>query len=218
MLATAVGAIVIVAVQTVFFGALRLRNTTDAQAEDASSVHRTLELVRRDLAGLLPPGGALSGTLQTAVDLSFSGPTNGQRVSPDLYTTSARIDARTPFSEVQRVSYYLVPSSGGNSLYDLVRASTRNLLPTAEETLEEQTLIGGVRSASFEYFDGGSWTSSWDSTATSTMPIAIRFTLQRGGTQSGQTDPAPIETVVPVLVGTATAVPAAPTTEATPAP
>lgn len=201
LLATAVAAIVLVVIQSVFFGALRLRNTTaDRMAADLA-LHRALDFVHRDLAGLMSPGGVLSGELQTETNLGFDGGVEGgERVSPDFYTDSGRIDARSPFGDVQRVAYYLAPAADGEPGFDLIRVVNRNLLSVQEAELpEEQTLLTGVAGALFEYYDGSDWTDTWDSAATESLPVAVRFQLQL---QAGPGEPerASIETVVPVVV------------------
>src|SRR3954451_183422 len=70
VLATAIAAVVLIAVQTVFFGALRLRNTTAAQVNTSLLLQRTFSLVESDISGLLLPtttltGNSLSGTFQS---------------------------------------------------------------------------------------------------------------------------------------------------------
>jgi len=84
-----------------------------------------------------------------------------------------------------------------------VRLVTRNLLPVQADTPAVELLLHGVRTLSFEYYDGSGWTTSWDSTATGTMPVAIRvhLELQRGGAGAG-TPTNVVELVVPVAVGT----------------
>lgn len=200
LLATAISAVVIVAIQAVFFNALRLRNTTSDRAEADLTLHRVLDLVQRDLTGLMLPGGTLGGVLQTETDSSLIAPVDGEKLGPDFFTASGRIDAWTPFAEVQRVSYYLAPSSRGDGSSHLVRSVSRNLLPALEETSEQQVLLENVAQAGFEFFDGFEWTPTWDSTATASVPIAIRFFLQRAPDASGGPVPEPFELVVNVPV------------------
>ena len=57
IIATAVGAVVLVVIQTTFFSALRLHNTTHARLAEDQSVQRAAGIIRRDLAGLVLPGG-----------------------------------------------------------------------------------------------------------------------------------------------------------------
>jgi hypothetical protein len=125
----------------------------------------------------------------------------GERVSPDLSTNTGRIDGWTPFADQQRVAYFLVPAATGGNGRDLIRAVTRNLLPVQEALPEEELVLGGVESAGLSFFDGLAWTDTWDSTATETLPAALRFSFTLAGEAGG--GPAGIyEVVVPVLVKT----------------
>jgi general secretion pathway protein J len=209
LIATAVSAIVLVAIQSVFFGALRLRNTTTDHIEEDLTIQRTLSLVRRDLAGLMLPGGVLSGQLQTVPSSTLAQDTEGDRISPDFYTASGKIDGWTPFPDVQMVTYYLASATDGSSTKSLVRAVTRNLLPAQDATPDDQVLLDGVASADFLFYDGTEWTDTWDSTVTSTLPTAIKFRLQLA---SHSSNASPIELVVPILVTTTTSAAAATST------
>jgi type II secretion system protein J len=203
LIATAVGAVVLIVIQTTFFGALRLHNTTHARIDEDAIVQRTLGIIRRDLAGIMLPGGTLSGQLQTSNFSSLSSGNYGDRVTPDIFTNSGRIDGWNPFSEVQMVAYYLSPSTTGNGK-DLVRVVTRNLLPVQDVQAEQQVLMSAVETASMMFYDGSGWIDMWDSETSSTLPTALRMTITRGAAAANQTPGAPLELVVPVLVKTTT--------------
>ncbi len=199
ILAMAVGAIVILAVQGVFFGALRLRNTSDQRSDRELALYRALDLMKKDFAGLMLPGGVLVADFQTATSYSLETSVPGERVSAEFFTDTGRIDASSPFADVQRVAYYLSPSPDSDQ-YELVRTLSRNLLPTLEDVPEEQPLLEGVESAYFDYFDGSTWTDTWDSAVTSSLPTAVRLTLQLSGDSDGAVAPAPVEMVFPIFV------------------
>lgn len=212
LLATAIGAIVLLVVNATFFSALRLHNTTHEKIGDDLAVQRALGIVRRDLAGLMVPASPQSTTAKFAGQLTSDATSindldnHSERVTPDLYTNSGRIDGWTPFAEVQMVSYYLTAAADGGPTKDLVRVLTRNLLPAAEPTTENQTLLSGVSAAGIAYFDGENWLETWDSTTTLSLPTAIKFSLvlaPRAGA-TFRSDSAPIELLVPVLVKTTT--------------
>lgn len=204
LLGTAVGAVVLIVIQTTFFGALRLHNTTHQRIDSDLVVQRALGIVRRDLAGLmLPTGSTFVGHLQTTTFSSSANEPAGERVTPDLFTSSGRIVGWTPFSEVQQVAYYLTPGPDSSSAKSLVRAVTRNLLPVQEAELEEQILLPGVEAVSVLFHDGTGWIEQWDSEATSTLPTAIKFSLTLAAPNT-QVALDPIELVVPILVTTPT--------------
>jgi general secretion pathway protein J len=203
VLATAVAAILFLAVQSVFFAALRLRNTTTRMIEDSIPLKRTLAIVEKDFAGVMIPGGVLSGVLQTGTGSFLSlDSKEGEPLGPDFYTASASIDSRTSFSEVQRVSYLLIPDSEGGQTKTLVREVARNLLPAAEDQVEQQTLLTGILQASIDFYDGTTWTETWDSASTgNSLPTAIRLSLVLAADRSEQQpEPAPIQLVVPLFV------------------
>lgn len=208
LLATAVAAVVLLAINTVFFGALRLHNTTHEKIDTDLVLQRALGIVRRDLAGLmLPTGGegvVLAGGLQTTEFSSSPNDPEGERVTPDFFTSSARIDGWTPFAEVQKVAYYLTSNTGTNGK-NLVRAVTRNLLPVQETGPDEQqVLLSGVASVEVEFYDGYAWVSEWDSTVTSTLPSAIKFRLTMLQPGHAVETGGPTELVVPIFVTTTT--------------
>jgi type II secretory pathway component PulJ len=201
---TVVGAIVLLVINATYFGALRLHNATNERIDADLVLQRTLGLVRRDLSGLMLPNGILSGQFQDTPTNSLTQEFADARISPDLYTTSGEVDGWSPFSEAQIVAYFLAPATDGSNTKNLVRAVTRNLLPVQTPNTDEQTLITGVTDASFDFYDGTEWTDTWDSTVTSTLPMAIRFSLSLANRDSSQTVPQPIELVVPIFVSTTT--------------
>ncbi len=204
LVATAVGAIVLLVINGTFFGALRLSNTTHDHIAADLELQRTLGIVRHDLAGLMLPGGVFAGQLQTTLASSLAQGTYGDQVGPDLFTNTGTVDGWNPFSEVQQVDYYLAPATDGSKAKNLVRVVTRNLLPVQATTPDVQTLLSGVKDATMDFFDGTAWTDAWDSSATSTLPTAIRFQVVLAGPDSNQPNAAPIALVVPVLVSTPT--------------
>lgn len=212
LLATAVGAIVLLVIHTTFFGALRLHNTTHERIDRDLVLQRALGIMRRDLAGIMLPANpqATTNTLagQLVSDSLVTGAMDnvGERVSPDITTTSGKIDGWSTFSELQTVSYYLTAAANGGPDKDLVRVVSRNLLPATDAIVETQTLLTGVVSATMSYLDGDYWSDVWDSTATSTLPSAIKFSLVLAppGNAGYRADSAPVELLVPVIVSTPT--------------
>lgn len=212
LLATAIGAIVLLVINATFFGALRLHNTTHEKIDDDLVVQRALGVVRKDLAGIMVPANPQATTATFAGQLVSQSLTtndmdvNAERITPDLYTSSGKIDGWTPYGEVQMVSYYLAPAPDGAPTKNLVRVLTRNLLPAAEALTEDQTLLTGVMAAAISYFDGENWLDTWDTTTSSTLPAAIKFSLVLAPRSPAMTraDPAPIEVLVPVIVKTVT--------------
>lgn len=206
IIATAVGAVVLIVIQTTFFGALRLHNTTHQRIDDDLVVQRALTIIRRDFAGLMLPGGVLSGQFQTDNFSSSISESYGERIGPDLYTNTGRIDGWSSFGDVQMVTYYLAPSTpvDGRDRKKLLRIVTRNLLPVQELESEEQVVLDGLESASISFYDGTGWVDTWDSTLTSTLPRALRLSMVPVPHGNSTIAPAPIELLVPVWATTTT--------------
>lgn len=211
LLATAIGAIVLLVINATFFGALRLHNTTHEKIDQDLVVQRTLSILRRDFAGIMLPANpqattyTLSGQLTTEVATENDLDNTSERITPDIYTNSGKIDGWNSYSEVQRVAYYLSPSTDGRPARNLVRVVTRNLLPVIEVSNENQTLLTGVSSAGISYFDGENWLETWDSITTTSLPTAIKFSLVLAGRDGelSRSDADPIELIVPVILKTA---------------
>ncbi len=171
LIAIAVFAIILAAINTVFYGAIHLRNRTMEALDEAAPLQHALATIRSDLANIVAPRNT-NYALQTTV---ISDPQFGQ-TTPDFYTATGQIDGMVPFGDVQKVSYGLVP--GANGSRDLVRLVSRNLLGTTTETPAQQWLLGGVQNITFHYFDGSQWAEVWDTTTQSNLPNAIKVDLQ----------------------------------------
>jgi type II secretion system protein J len=205
LIAVVAFAVVLAAVNGIYYAAVRLRNKTTAGIEQSLPLEHALTIIQRDLANLVLPGGTLSGALQTG---STSNRVAGQS-SPSFYTSRGVIDDTSPWAEVERVSYLLLDSTNRNNGRDLVRSVSCNLLPVAQDQPEQQWLMTGVQNIGFLFYDGSQWRDSWDSTTadlttglSNTVPKAIKVQLQLLSEQTGRTRQreTPIELVVPITV------------------
>lgn len=221
LIAVTAFAIVLAAINSIFYGALRLRNKTTQSFDDALPLQHTLELMRKDIANLLPPGGTLSGQLQTSPGTGIgsglnSGNTAGTSASsmallaaatrpgqssPEFHTTGGTLDETSPWAEAQKVSYYLVQSTNGSVGRDLVRSVTRNLLPSFQDQPAQIPVLSGVESIYFQFHDGVQWKDIWDSATETTtrLPVAIKVQINLAVEERGRQQLPPIEMVVPVL-------------------
>jgi prepilin-type N-terminal cleavage/methylation domain-containing protein len=191
-------AIVMIAINAVFFSALRLRERTADAVDESLPIEQTLATLRRDLQGAMTPsaGGILSGDFRvggkTSVGLS-------QPVDLELYTTTGVLRENEPWGEVQKVTYQLrLPGNRGVSGQDLVRCVTRNLLATMTPQPEDQWMMGGVESIRFSCNDGTTWYDTWDSTITTNLPAAVRVRILLANPGGSTGTPRPIEMLVPI--------------------
>lgn len=202
LLAITVCGIVLLAAHTVFFSALRLRNTTTEKLDTAAPVEHALAIMRRDLRNLVVPGDKIRGQLQTSPTNTVVaiGTRGGQPVSPDLYTAVGIVDEWSSWPEIQQVTYVLATPTNQTDGLDLLRNVRRNPLST-DDLPEEQWLLDGVESVLFQFYNGLQWVDTWDSsTAETILPTAIRVQIQRVSESSSLTRPEPIEMIVPITV------------------
>ena len=197
ILAIGLAAIVLVAVNGAFFGAVRLRNRTAETIDAAAPLDQAAEILRRDLSCAVAPkpDGVMSGAFR-AGNVSALG--LGQPVQLEFHTATAVMDRTQPWGEVQRVAYGL--RGNGNSR-DLYRSVTRNLLTLGTPQTEDQLVLRDVSQFRVQCFDGAMWTETWDTSDTAALstnlPLAVRLQIQRGG----NSDPSnPTELLVPVRV------------------
>lgn len=212
LLAIAVSAVVLAAINGVFFAAMRLRNRTAEQLDASIPLQNALTILRRDLMGIQLPGGKFTGTLNSAATINGE---NETETGTDIYTNTGRIEEDLPWGDIQRVAYILrapTNSASRNSGRDLVRVVNRNLLPPVQDEPVEYRLLSGVELLEFSFYDGQTWRNTWNSTnETTTLPLAIKVTLTLATPQqrNGATIPAnrqrPVhELIVPILLGAAT--------------
>ncbi|MDB6110139.1 MAG: type secretion system protein GspJ [Pedosphaera sp.] len=200
LIAVAIFAIVLVAINTVFYGALHLRAKTTQALEDLLPTERALAILKRDLAGIVPPG-VLAGVMSS--DTTGVGMT--QPVALEIFTATGVIDEDTPWGDIQKIDYSLqFPTNKANSTgRDLVRSVTRNLLATTAETPDQQLLIRDVQTLKFSYYDGTNWNDSWSATV-SNIPAAIRVSIDFAANKTDARINIPVQMLVPIVSHTVT--------------
>ena len=200
LLAIGIFAIVLAAINSVFFAGMRLRQKTADMLEDSLPTDRAVTVLKRDLAGILPPG-VLAGVMSS--DTSVPG--IAQQVALEIYTTTGLVSADMPWGDVQKVDYSLqFPTNRtGHPGQDFVRSVTRNLLASDTETPVSESLLSGVQALKFSYYDGTNWNDSWSSTL-SNIPLAIRLSINFATAPTDAQPKIPIEMTVPVLIQTFT--------------
>jgi hypothetical protein len=199
ILAIGVAAIVLITICSVFFAALRLRNSTQNYVDAATPVDQTLSIMKRDLACVVTPTNGttkvLSGDFRVGNVISTG---SGMPAAIEMFTASGQIGDQQPWGDIQRVTYELRDPTTRDAVgKDLFRSVTRNLLSNTPTTPEDQLMMSGVQSIAFSCYDGAQWSSTWDTTgltsANTNLPTAVRVDIQPAGNQM-----APIEMVVPV--------------------
>ena len=206
LIAVVVSSIVLAAVSGVFYGAMKLRDKTTRALEKSLPIQQAVSIIRRDLLGIVVPGGTLTGTLKTAVGSTSTG--GDMPLGAEFYTSTGLPSGYEPWGDVQKVAYYLRSPTNQTSLsgMDLVRSVTRNLLANVQEQTEEQWLLGDVKTVGMQFYSGTEWRSEWDSTTEEkALPRAIRvdILLVAEDAQSERIQN-PIQIVVPIVTQSST--------------
>jgi type II secretion system protein J len=198
LVATAIFTVLVGALYSLFYGALRLRERTYEVTEAGLPKDYIVTLIKRDLASIVPPVGILAGPMigETEGD-------TGQRFdSLEFHTGSGIVDDYDPWGNIQKIEYYLVDSEewGESEGYSFVRAVTRNLLASTTEDPEEERLLNRVQSLEFAYYDGEYWQDVWDSTTQENeTPVAVRMRIDFLPSEEGERETRPIELVCEIV-------------------
>lgn len=189
MLAVAIFSVVLLAINGVFYGAMRLRNKMTLHLEDLTPSEHALAVMKRDFRAALPPGSSLSGAMTTTLS---SGAVNPGEGTIGFFTASGLINDAEPYGDAQKVAYYLrasqEPAQASRSRVregrELVRSVTRNVLATTQDTPQEELLLEGIDRLRFSFYDGSEWRTTWDAnskvtvgTNQSSMPLAVEVTI-----------------------------------------
>ena len=210
LLAVAICAIVLVAINGVFATAVRLRDKTSNAIEESLPVNRALEIMHRDLKGTVGPGGLLAGDFRCGAQamgatMGLSGEAGSAGL--DFFTSTGALNDKPPWGDIQEVFYELKAPADKNQVgMDLVRCVNRNLLATTTTTPEIQWLMGSVQTLEFDCYDGTQWRNTWDTSAGDTnLPVAVRIRIQLAP-KPGDAVAAvpPIEALVPLISQTRT--------------
>jgi type II secretion system protein J len=190
LLAIGIMSIILAAMSSVLWIAIRMNNGVTDTVEDGLPAERALMGIQRDLANLICSTnsmgstngystGFLIGPFQTINQTN----TLPDQIpgSPDFYTTGGQPDGLVPWGDIEKVNYLL--SAPANRLAqgkDLVRAVTRNLLPVNPPLTpdQKQVILSGVQTVSFTFYDGLQWDQQWDSTQQTNLPCAIKMDIR----------------------------------------
>ncbi|HVX83363.1 MAG TPA: type II secretion system protein GspJ [Phycisphaerae bacterium] len=115
-------------------------------------------------------GGLLSGA---------SGGTGGGGMLAGLGGSGSGVSSGPNNADVKQVEYTIAPDDGGTPC--LMRYVTSDLLADVQPDPDQEIICRGVQTFNVEYFDGTTWQTSWDSTATdpqNELPVAVRITLE----------------------------------------
>jgi prepilin-type N-terminal cleavage/methylation domain-containing protein len=195
LIAVAIFSVVLIAMSTVFFAALRLRRTATEALESSRPLERALTILKRDLENATGPGGAMAGNFRSsgaagtlATSSASSGSSSGSGTSTasttgsktsvpaagtlqngglDFFTTTGHLSDEAPWADIQEVNYVLATPADLSKArgQDFVRTTTRNLLTVSTPSAEKEVLLTDVERVDFSFYDGNQWRDTWDTTS-----------------------------------------------------
>lgn len=202
LLAVGIFAIVLFAINTVFFTALKLERATSRAVDERLPLNQALAILRRDLQGAVQPmtnSSLLTRDFKSGGRSSFGAAGGG---SLEFYTTTGVISDDAAWGDLQKVSYELVAATDRANAkgQELVRIVTRNVLATSTVEEDEQLLVSDVESIEFLCYNGSDWRSTWDTTAGDTgLPLAVKVRVQLATDNTAvKLSREPLELLVPI--------------------
>lgn len=203
LLAVGIFAIVLFAMNTVFYTAMRLERSTSRAVDARAPLNQAFAILRHDLQGAVQPM-----TNSTLLPRHFiaggrsGGLGSDQSGRLEFYTTTGTLSDDAPWSDLQKVRYELVASSDVANAkgQELVRIITRNVLATTTTEEDEQLLMSDVESVEFLCYNGTDWRSAWDSSAGDVgLPLAVKVRVQLAAeNQTAKLSREPLELLVPI--------------------
>ena len=199
LFATVAFAIVLAAINTVFYGALRMRERSDVRFKTISPQFQALEIIKQDLRATFYSEGFRA-------DQFWCEPSTGLSVAADqlqFFTTTGTTSELTPWPDVQQIEYYLAPTLDPRKnpqTLDLVRAVTRNFLITTVQPPVEQRLASGITGFQLSFYDGEIWQETWDSEIQDpVLPKAVQIYLEFAPTNQSRQLPPSLTQMVAIL-------------------
>ncbi len=196
LLATAIFAVILAAINTAFYGAVKLQSRSKEAMDQFEIENQAVAIMKNDLRAMVAPGGVLAGSITGTTE----GSSSGQNANLDFYAANGITDTEQSFGDIRRITYYLGKTISTRNAYgkDLIRASSRNLLSQIEETPEEQVLLSGIEALEIQYCDGTNWVQTWDPTVQTNAPRALEVLLThaRDNFSTIKLDPQPIQFTV----------------------
>ena len=202
LLAVGIFAIVLFAINTVFFSALKLERATSRAVDARAPLNQAFAMLRQDLQGAVQP---MTNSTLLPRNFTTGGRSGGlgssQAGSLEFYTTTGVTRDDAPWGDLQKVRYELVASADRATAtgQNLVRVITRNVLATTTAEEDEQLLMSDVESVEFLCYNGADWRNTWDTSAGDVgLPQAVRVCVQLATENQTKLSRQPLELLVPI--------------------
>jgi type II secretion system protein J len=153
------------------------RRSALAAVEPTFQAVNAIELLKRDMAGILPLDGVLAEAFMGTSDRNSRG---DDADYVEFYTTTIHADDDELIGGLGKIELMLeADTDEDRENYRLIRRITRNLLSPKDIDPEEQVLCRNVISLNLRYLDEDGWLEEWDSTAdANSLPLAMEVDIQ----------------------------------------
>ncbi|MBN2064030.1 MAG: prepilin-type N-terminal cleavage/methylation domain-containing protein [Sedimentisphaerales bacterium] len=152
--------------------AFRVKDTVQQLVAPRARVNVIFDMIRSDLLCAAGPGIELGG--------SFLGESEAYNNNDTLvfYSSNYTPGDKEIACDMYRVKYALEKYEPWQG-YALVKYVTTNVFSDSDQFAREEILCRGIYSLKFEYYDGLSWVSSWDSEANQpALPLMVRVMIE----------------------------------------
>ncbi len=162
---------------TALYTGFRARRSALLAVEPTAAAINTIELIKQDIYGVLPPGSGLAGAF---IGTDESGAKGMDADTLEFYTTHVYATDDQMVGGLGKIELLLEDDAdASDGSQRLIRRITTNLLASRAVVPEEQVLCRNVLSLNLRYFDGSGWVDEWDSTAdANSLPLAVEVDLQ----------------------------------------
>jgi general secretion pathway protein J len=195
LLALALTVIVAAILASSLYVGFRAKSTIEDAIDATRSTDIAADIIAHELTLTLPPTppNAASTTIQLSSSVNtlngtLIGPFEGAADTIDFFASGPEPKTDTGLeNDVREITYLLVPdtnASGGAAIttgtgQNLVRRVRTNLLEPTPTDGPDEILARNVLRFQLSYYDGTTWTDTWDSTALNNLlPLAVQFTLE----------------------------------------
>lgn len=191
VIAMAIAATIALVLYSTLSTAFKARTSVLNQTAMMREAAIALDLVEADIENATPPTAE-----PTAPAGRVFGPMYGEADTLSLFTLGRDFQQTTTATGnnsnaqrndvfangVRQVSFSLAAEQGNAGKNALVRSVQRNVLSTAGEAAEDESLVGGLAALTFRYYDGSQWADRWYTDEESNyLPLAIEVSIDLKG-------------------------------------
>ena len=169
--------VVAASLYTALYTGFKARRSALAAVEPTFQALNAIELIKRDVAGILPIDGVLAEAFLGTNARDSKGRDNDY---VQFYTTNIHADTDELVGGLGKIELMLEADDDEDRQdYRLIRRITRNLLSPRDIDPQQQVLCRNVTALNLRYFDGESWLEEWDSAAdANSLPLAMEVDIQ----------------------------------------